>query len=298
MNETFSSVKNKMFIAMPGDTGRNSGMDARTTLHPGDDPFDRYHHVTDAERVAATRLVPNPAWIRYCGADGHVTERVIEVGAIHPYDGATYLVSYCRLRGEARTFRADRLLAVARPETGEPVPVLAWLAGAGAWSPPIAPLPLSPAAPRGLPSSAAPKKRHIVRNVAWGLTGIVAALIAVAWLAPSPHGDGWHRAGGLVDGLQTQFVVVDTAHQVSADAYRAAIASQCSAGASCEIAFFPNDAAVPSYTRAADFFGHGGYGPLTVLAIYSRNAGTGLDRLLWNCRLVAGHAANDCMASR
>jgi hypothetical protein len=44
--------------------------------------------VSEAERALARRLVPNPALIRYCAADGQVTERIIEVAALHPYDGA------------------------------------------------------------------------------------------------------------------------------------------------------------------------------------------------------------------
>jgi hypothetical protein len=61
-------------------------------VHSGDDAFDRYHAVSEAERALARHLVPNPALIRYCAADGQVTDSVIEVTALHPYDYADITV--------------------------------------------------------------------------------------------------------------------------------------------------------------------------------------------------------------
>jgi hypothetical protein len=102
-------------------------MSEQSVYQPGDDAFDRYHAVSDAERALARRLVPNPAWIRYCAADGQVTERIVEVAALHPYDGHLYIVSHCRLRADQRTFRADRVLQVAFPATGEALSAYAWI---------------------------------------------------------------------------------------------------------------------------------------------------------------------------
>jgi DNA polymerase III epsilon subunit family exonuclease len=48
--------------------------------------------------------------IRYMGHDGHESERVVEPLKVTLREQATYLVAYCRLKHEERTFRVDRIV--------------------------------------------------------------------------------------------------------------------------------------------------------------------------------------------
>ncbi|MCX7023416.1 MAG: WYL domain-containing protein [Spirochaetes bacterium] len=51
-------------------------------------------------------------WIRYASESGRTTERTIDVLRLGSSgDGVTYVRAHCHLRGEDRTFRADRVLA-------------------------------------------------------------------------------------------------------------------------------------------------------------------------------------------
>ena len=50
-----------------------------------------------------------PLFLRYRSAEG-LTERLVEPLAVETRDRALYLVAYCHLRGERRTFRLDRIV--------------------------------------------------------------------------------------------------------------------------------------------------------------------------------------------
>lgn len=68
--------------------------------------------------------VAEPAWkddgdadqfnITYQDSDGVITERRIRVVAIDIYGPSVYVRAHCALRGETRTFRADRMLSARR----------------------------------------------------------------------------------------------------------------------------------------------------------------------------------------
>jgi len=47
--------------------------------------------------------------IKYEGSDGKLSERVVQPRRITLREQATYLVAYCHLKGEERTFRLDRI---------------------------------------------------------------------------------------------------------------------------------------------------------------------------------------------
>jgi DNA polymerase III epsilon subunit-like protein len=55
--------------------------------------------------------------IRYMGHDGQESERVVEPLKVTLREQATYLVAYCRLKREERTFRLDRIVEL-RVESG------------------------------------------------------------------------------------------------------------------------------------------------------------------------------------
>ena len=52
----------------------------------------------------------SPLRIRYRGTDGQHTERVVQPLKVTLREQATYLVAYCHLKGEERTFRLDRIV--------------------------------------------------------------------------------------------------------------------------------------------------------------------------------------------
>ncbi len=51
-----------------------------------------------------------PLRIRYIGSDGQQSERVVQPLKVTLREQATYLVAYCHLKGEERTFRLDRIV--------------------------------------------------------------------------------------------------------------------------------------------------------------------------------------------
>jgi DNA polymerase III epsilon subunit family exonuclease len=51
-----------------------------------------------------------PVKIRYAGSDGRVTVRVVQPLKVTLNEQATYLVGYCQLRKEERSFRLDRIV--------------------------------------------------------------------------------------------------------------------------------------------------------------------------------------------
>lgn len=67
---------------------------------------------SDAGRGAAPYGVGGSAdvWIEYMDADGAVTERRIIVHDVVRKRSGTEIQAYCQMRGEMRTFRADRVL--------------------------------------------------------------------------------------------------------------------------------------------------------------------------------------------
>ena len=48
--------------------------------------------------------------IRYLGSDGQQSERVVQPRKVTLREQATYLVAYCHLKREERTFRLDRIV--------------------------------------------------------------------------------------------------------------------------------------------------------------------------------------------
>ena len=56
--------------------------------------------------------------LAYRGYDGHETRRQVEPYALALYGGLWYLVAFCRLRGELRTFRVDRMRNAQRMDDG------------------------------------------------------------------------------------------------------------------------------------------------------------------------------------
>ncbi len=51
-----------------------------------------------------------PLRIRYKGSDGKQSERIVQPRKVTLREQATYLVAYCHLKGEERTFRLDRIM--------------------------------------------------------------------------------------------------------------------------------------------------------------------------------------------
>jgi hypothetical protein len=50
--------------------------------------------------------------LRYLSATGEETQRVVNPLQVTDYSGYLYLVAFCHLRNEQRTFRLDRIVAV------------------------------------------------------------------------------------------------------------------------------------------------------------------------------------------
>ena len=51
-----------------------------------------------------------PLRIRYAASDGKQSERVVQPLKVTLREQATYLVAYCHLKREERTFRLDRIV--------------------------------------------------------------------------------------------------------------------------------------------------------------------------------------------
>lgn len=63
-----------------------------------------------------------PIWLRYADRDGTVTERTVHVHTFEYREGqplSLKMIGYCSLRQAERTFRADRVISAADPDTGE-----------------------------------------------------------------------------------------------------------------------------------------------------------------------------------
>lgn len=136
--------------------------------------------------LATTLLRPGArARIAYRNADGESTERLIEVRSrFRSASGATYLRAWCHLRGEERTFREDRVVAVRTVRA-------AWNAGAtsatartaGATSADA--MPVSPWTPNRLARRERERERGGARP---GRLVAILAVVAVALLLPA-----WRR---------------------------------------------------------------------------------------------------------
>lgn len=74
--------------------------------------------------------------LEYCDADGVVTEREVDARAVQVEGDRLYLKAFCRLRGEERSFRADRIMRLVDRGSGEemyrPAAFLAWFVDAPA----------------------------------------------------------------------------------------------------------------------------------------------------------------------
>lgn len=58
----------------------------------------------------------SPLHIRYKGSDGQHSERVVEPRKVTLRETATYLIAYCHLKHEERTFRVDRIVELRMAE--------------------------------------------------------------------------------------------------------------------------------------------------------------------------------------
>jgi hypothetical protein len=78
-----------------------------------------------------------PLLIRYRSGNGHVSDRLITLHAVdgEAVDGqfrARTLAGYCHTRKAPRTFRCDRIIHIADPDTGEIIPHFAtWMLSKG-----------------------------------------------------------------------------------------------------------------------------------------------------------------------
>lgn len=106
----------------------------------------------------------------------------------------------------------------------------------------------------------------------------------------------WKRVGGLSGGRAFHFVVVDAQSFRDAAAYNEAAKSLCHNSDWCEVAFFRSQAEAPPSQSNADFFRAGGYRNYKTVAVYHKNAGTRLDRMLFNCYVFVGYGDN-CMGA-
>lgn len=84
----------------------------------------------ERERLEAMR--PRLINFRYCNLDNEITTRTVEVEyAYRGPSGYQYFRGFCRLRGEGRTFRLDRVMGnIINEATGE---VLTWIDFARLW---------------------------------------------------------------------------------------------------------------------------------------------------------------------
>lgn len=142
------------------------------------------------------------------------------------------------------------------------------------------------------PDSAARASRQVPpkrRGRAW--PWIVGAIVLGAALtgynvASGPSGQAWRLIGSQGT---TQFVLVDKAREADEAAYRDAIDGVCVSAQPCFIRFWSDPEAVASslpMTSAQS---------AALTAAYNRNPHTGLDKLLWSCRIVSDPSR--CLAS-
>lgn len=66
--------------------------------------------------------------IEYVDQDGVITDRRIGVIGYYSEEGAAYIVAYCFLRENQRTFRVDRISKMIDATTGQQVLDVAWTA--------------------------------------------------------------------------------------------------------------------------------------------------------------------------
>ncbi len=71
---------------------------------PGEIPYKIYR--TIIKGISKKRVVK----LHYCDADYEIAKRMVIPEALVWRDGLWYLAAFCLLRGEARTFRVDRIL--------------------------------------------------------------------------------------------------------------------------------------------------------------------------------------------
>lgn len=131
---------------------------------------------------------------------------------------------------------------------------------------------------------------------------VLLAALLIAGCTPDAGSSGhedvhWTRVSGLSGGGETHFVVVDPANLQNASAYKLATKSLCSKSNLCDIAFFRSQTEAPINQTSAQFFNAGGYKNYRAIAVYHKNANTGLDRVLFNCNFFTGYGASECMAS-
>lgn len=74
--------------------------------------------VTIIGTLSDAALAGRRVWMRYHAASGELTERLLDPYGVAYLDGRWYVVGYCHLRAGPRTFRLDRIRAIAPRDEG------------------------------------------------------------------------------------------------------------------------------------------------------------------------------------
>jgi len=116
-HEALNNVKKKVESSLGGEH-RKYARAAQTTFYASFRPVRNYARFRETIRSANQSLVERKALkISYWSpGSGELTEREIEPYRLWFVNGALYLVAYCRLRGEVRTFLVDRIRKCALSE--------------------------------------------------------------------------------------------------------------------------------------------------------------------------------------
>ncbi|MGA1856960.1 hypothetical protein VH569_13335 [Azospirillum sp. 11R-A] len=139
------------------------------------------------------------------------------------------------------------------------------------------------------------KNNQPIREIS--IIGILALLVASCSPNSSSQDSRWKRVSGLIGGAAYHFAVVEPSSFKDGNVYKIASNSLCSSSNWCEVAFFRSEAEAPKTQSNADFFKAGGYRNYGVVAIYQKNANTGLNRTLFNCYVFSGVGQNECIAA-
>ncbi len=79
-------------------------------LQHNGEPFDP--EAWEQNREVVARGLSSRVVLKYEGGDGRLTDRTVDVTEIFWNDGGLYLMGYCHLRGNNRTFRTDRIQSI------------------------------------------------------------------------------------------------------------------------------------------------------------------------------------------
>lgn len=107
--------------------------EAPPLARPHDGPVrhegERSQPLSESERSHAHALDPRRVVLDYEDTGHHETHRLVDIHGIRKIGPVTYLVAFCHLRNDVRTFRLDRVRGVARGDTGEIIDLKEWLPG-------------------------------------------------------------------------------------------------------------------------------------------------------------------------